>query len=78
MGGRFKEHSCTADYADLGGLEQVNCRLAATELAPEETLKYLVNDLPPERHGMAWHGMACKFDISCAFDFNALMELSFC
>jgi hypothetical protein len=39
-----------ADFGDVGGVEQVNCRLAATEMAPAETLKYLVNELPPERH----------------------------
>jgi hypothetical protein len=50
LGGRFRERACTADYGDVGGIVQVNCRLAATEMAPAETLKYLVNDLPPERH----------------------------
>ncbi len=31
-----------ADYGDIGGVQRVNCRLAATELEPKETLKYLL------------------------------------
>lgn len=52
LGGRFRERACVADYGDVGGVERVNCRLAATELAPSETLKYLVNALPPDRHNL--------------------------
>lgn len=49
IGGRLQERSCKADYGDIGGVQQVNCRLAATELAPAETLKQLNNVLPPDR-----------------------------
>ncbi len=51
LGRAVQESICTADDGDVGG-EQVNCRLAATEMTPAETLKYLVNDLPPDRHDM--------------------------
>lgn len=52
VGGRMKEKTCTANYGDIGGIEQVNCRLAATEMAPAETLNYLTNALPPDRHNI--------------------------
>ena len=52
IGGRMKERACTADYGDIGGLAQVNCRLAATEMAPEDTLKHLTNALPPDRNSV--------------------------
>ncbi|PBB86282.1 MULTISPECIES: hypothetical protein [unclassified Mesorhizobium] len=45
IGGNLSEKSCEADYGDLGTYN-VNCRLAAGLLAPEETLKYLVNAKP--------------------------------
>lgn len=44
LGGRLREKSCTADYGDIGGVQAVNCRLAASELAPAETLRHLFND----------------------------------
>lgn len=43
IGGSMREKTCTADYGDIGGIQQVNCRLAADILAPEDTLDYLVN-----------------------------------
>lgn len=43
LGTRLREKTCTADYGDIGGVQTVNCRLAATELAPEETLAHLFN-----------------------------------
>jgi hypothetical protein len=46
LGGYLKEKSCTADYGDIGGVQQVNCRMAATNLPPEQTLKYLMNERP--------------------------------
>lgn len=49
LGGRLRERSCTADYGDIGGVQRVNCRLAATPLAPEETLDYLWNERPGDR-----------------------------
>ncbi len=49
LSGRLKEKTCLADYGDIGGVQTVNCRLAATELPPEETLKYLLNEAPRDR-----------------------------
>jgi len=49
LGGALKEKTCLADYGDIGGVQTVNCRLAATELPPEETLKYLLNESPRDR-----------------------------
>jgi hypothetical protein len=46
FGGRLKEKSCVGDYGDLGGTQQVNCRLAASTLAPADTLRYLFNEKP--------------------------------
>jgi hypothetical protein len=43
FGGRLRERSCTADYGAIGGVQAVNCRLAASTLAPADTLHYLVN-----------------------------------
>jgi hypothetical protein len=49
VGGNLTEKSCQADYGVLGTYG-VNCRLAASEMAPEETLKYLVNAKPERQH----------------------------
>lgn len=49
LGGNLREKSCVADYGDIGGVQTVNCRLAATELTPTETLKYLYNKPAPDR-----------------------------
>ncbi|MDX8526823.1 hypothetical protein RFM68_20190 [Mesorhizobium sp. MSK_1335] len=49
IGGNLSEKPCMADYGDLGTYS-VNCRLAAGETAPEETLKYLVNARPENMH----------------------------
>ncbi len=49
FGGKLTEKSCEADYGDLGSYS-VNCRLAASQMAPEETLKYLVNAKPESQH----------------------------
>jgi len=46
VGGRLRESSCSADYGDIGGVQQVNCRLAASTLQPSQTLQYLHNDKP--------------------------------
>lgn len=46
LGGALKEKSCSADYGDIGGVQEVNCRLAASTLEPAATLKYLLNDKP--------------------------------
>lgn len=47
-GGWLKEKPCIGDYGEIGGVQKVNCRLAASELAPSETLKYLVREGPKE------------------------------
>lgn len=49
IGGRLREGACMADYGEIGGVQRVNCRLAATPLAPEETLGYLWNKRPGDR-----------------------------
>lgn len=43
MFGRLRERACIADYGAIGGVQRVNCRLAAGELPPEETLRYLLD-----------------------------------
>ncbi len=48
IGGWLKEKSCMADYGEIGGVQEVNCRLAASTLEPKETLKYLLNERPKE------------------------------
>ncbi len=48
--GELTEKTCEADYGDIGGIQTVNCRLAASILAPEETLEYLVNADPNRLH----------------------------
>ncbi len=42
VGGRLRERPCIADYGLIGGVQKVNCRLAAGILPPEETLKNLL------------------------------------
>lgn len=49
LGGHLRERSCTADYGDIGGVQRVNCRLAATPLEPSETLDFLWNERPGDR-----------------------------
>jgi hypothetical protein len=50
-GGRLTEDSCQGDYGVIGGgLQPVNCRLAASELPPAETLAYLHRQKPSEAH----------------------------
>lgn len=46
LGGRLREKPCTANYGDIGGVQLVNCRLAASVLEPAATLNYLYNDKP--------------------------------
>lgn len=48
LGGRLLEQPCEADYGEIGGIQPVNCRLAASVLEPAETLSYLL-DVPPNR-----------------------------
>ncbi|MCE2878155.1 MAG: hypothetical protein LW719_01710 [Comamonadaceae bacterium] len=49
FGGGLREGTCVADYGDIGGVQSVNCRLAASELPPQETLKHLFNQAPHDR-----------------------------
>lgn len=46
LGGNLHESMCVADYGDIGGVQQVNCRLAASQLPPNQTLQYMFNDKP--------------------------------
>ena len=46
LGGRLREKACIADYGSIGGIVPVNCRLAASFLAPQETLRYLIDQRP--------------------------------
>ncbi|WP_126977715.1 hypothetical protein [Frigidibacter oleivorans] len=50
LGGSVTEETCTADYGAIGGVQEVNCRLAASTLAPSETLQYLLDVPPYDRH----------------------------
>lgn len=50
LGGELREKPCVADYGQIGGVQAVNCRLAASLLPPEQTLDYLVSQKPPDRH----------------------------
>lgn len=48
--GKLREKSCIADYGEIGGIHEVNCRLAATPLPPEETLAFNFNEKPAHRY----------------------------
>jgi hypothetical protein len=48
--GNLTEDTCEADYGDIGGVQTVNCRLAASELPPAETLQYLADAEPSRLH----------------------------
>ena len=48
FGGYLKEYPCTAYYT-LGGLQEVNCRYAASPIPPEETLDLLWDEPPVSR-----------------------------
>lgn len=50
LGARLREKSCTADFGEIGGIQTVNCRLAASTLEPAETLRYLFNEKSGDRH----------------------------
>lgn len=51
LGGRLREKTCSASYGIQGYQvpQTVNCRLAASELSPQETLKFLINEAPRDR-----------------------------
>jgi hypothetical protein len=46
LGGVLREKPCTADYGEIGGVQKVNCRLAASMLSPRDTLQYNYNMKP--------------------------------
>jgi len=48
--GGLKEKTCMADYGDIGGVQTVNCRLAASTLEPATTLNYLARIPAPDRN----------------------------
>jgi hypothetical protein len=49
LGGRLKERACVADYGAIGGRQTVNCRLAAAPIAPSDTLRFMLDEPPPDR-----------------------------
>lgn len=48
IGGRLREKTCSADYGQIGGRQTVNCRLAASPMAPRKTLSYLLKERPSD------------------------------
>ncbi len=50
LGGRLREQPCVAHYGDIGGVQSVNCRMAASVLPPDQTLGYLFNEKPFNRN----------------------------
>lgn len=42
--GNLRERSCTADFGAIGGIQEVNCRLAASPLPPADTLRFLFRE----------------------------------
>ncbi|WP_143226564.1 hypothetical protein [Actibacterium pelagium] len=48
LGGHLNERPCTANYGAIGGVQQVNCRFAATPLRPADTLDLLFDEAPRE------------------------------
>lgn len=58
--GRLKERACVADYGEIGGIQKVNCRLAATPMPPSQTLDHLLDEAPPD-----W----AQFSLTWAFRF---------
>ena len=53
IGGWISEDSCTADYGAIGGVQTVNCRLAASVMRPADTLDYMVNQPPQNRYALS-------------------------
>lgn len=49
FGGMLREKPCTADYGQIGGVQRVNCRLAASTLPPAETLGFMMKAKPADR-----------------------------
>jgi hypothetical protein len=61
LAGRLRESSCTANYGDIGGVQQVNCRMAASQMQPSQTLQYLYNE-KPQNFNTLWLQYTKKFD----------------
>jgi hypothetical protein len=61
LAGRLRESACTANYGDIGGVQQVNCRMAASTLPPSQTLRYLYNE-KPYNFNTIWLQYTKKFD----------------
>ena len=40
-GGKLRERACVGNFGAIGGVQRVNCRLAASLLPPKQTLDYL-------------------------------------
>ncbi len=53
VGTRMNEQPCTADYGEIGGVQAVNCRLAAGLMSPAETLQHLSRAVPLD-HRSVW------------------------
>lgn len=49
LGGRLLEKPCIADYGQIGGVQVVNCRLAASILEPKRTLDFLWRERMPDQ-----------------------------
>jgi hypothetical protein len=49
FGGRLGERPCVADYGQIGGVQTVNCRLAASVLEPGRTLDLLWREKAPDQ-----------------------------
>lgn len=59
LGGRLSEKSCFANYPPFGTYE-VNCRLAASELPPAETLDYMMS-------ARGWHESTISIKLDYQF-----------
>lgn len=44
IGGNLRERPCVADFGAIGGVQTVNCRLAASTLPPVDTLAFLFRE----------------------------------
>jgi hypothetical protein len=61
LAGRLRESACTANYGDIGGVQQVNCRMAASTMQPSQTLQYLYNE-KPYNYNTLWLQYTKNFD----------------
>ena len=61
LAGRLRESACTANYGDIGGVQQVNCRMAASPMQPSQTLQYLYNE-KPHNYNSLWLQYTKNFD----------------